>query len=56
MQDTGLFKDYTLQSALDKLDVIECFESLGQKLIVGEVLEKQQKLYTAMDVPSPTSL
>ena len=56
MQDTGLFKDYTLQSVLDKLDVIECFESPGQKLLIGEILEKQQKLYTAMDVPSPASL
>jgi hypothetical protein len=26
MQDNDLFKTYTLQSALDKLDVIECFE------------------------------
>ena len=30
MHDSGLFKDYTLQGALDKLDVIECFESPGQ--------------------------
>ena len=40
MQEENLFKKYTLQSALDKLDVIECFEVSGQKLRVGEVLEK----------------
>jgi hypothetical protein len=32
MQETDLFKSYTLQGALDKLDVIECFEAPGQKL------------------------
>ena len=25
MQDNNLFKDYTMQQVLDKLDVIECF-------------------------------
>jgi len=44
IQDSGLFKDYTLQSALDKLDVIECFESPGQKPVVGEILEKQRNI------------
>jgi len=56
MQDSWLFKDHTLQSALDNLDVIECFESPGQKLLVGEILEKQQEIYKVMDVPPPTSL
>ena len=56
MQDSGLFKEYTLQSALDKLDVIECFESPRQKPVVGEILEKQRDIYTALDVPPPSSL
>ncbi|MDD3514054.1 MAG: transposase, partial [Synergistaceae bacterium] len=56
MQDSGLFKDYTLQGLLDKLDVIECFESPGQKPVVGEILEKQRNIYTALDVPPPGSL
>ena len=43
MQETELFNSYTLQSALDKLDVIECFEEPGQKLRVGDILEKQSK-------------
>lgn len=56
MQDTDLFKNYTLQSALDKLDVIECFEAPGQKLRVGELLEKQKEIYMALGVDPPASL
>jgi hypothetical protein len=56
MQEAGLFKDYTLQSALDKLDVIECFEHPGQRLLVGEILEKRRKIHEAMDVQPPASL
>jgi transposase len=56
MQDTDLFKNYTMQSALDKLDVIECFEVPGQELRVGEVLEKQKKIYISLGVDPPSSL
>ncbi len=42
--------------ALDKLDVIECFESPGKELRVGEVLEKQKQIYAALGVLPPTSL
>jgi hypothetical protein len=43
MIEKGLYKDYTLQQVLDKLDVIECFESDGKKRDGGEKQEKQQK-------------
>ena len=56
MQEQHLFKKYTLQSALDQLDVIECFEAPTQKLRTGEVLEKQKVLYNALGVTPPTSL
>ena len=56
MQDTELFKYYTLQSALDKLDVIECFETPGQRLRVGELLEKQKEIDACLGVDLPTSL
>lgn len=56
MQDTDLFKKYTMQSALDKLDVIECFEVPGQKLRVGELLEKQKEIYISLGVDPPSSL
>jgi len=54
MQETELFKNYTLQSALDKLDVIECFEAPGQKLRVGELLEKQKEIYINLGATPPS--
>lgn len=56
MQDSDLFKKYTLQGALDKLDVIECFEVPGKKLRVGEMLEKQKEIYQALGIDPPVSL
>ncbi len=56
MQNTGLFKSYTLQGALDKLDVIECFEEPGHKPRIGELLEKQKGIYDSLGVPPPSSL
>jgi transposase len=56
MQVNNLFKDYTVGSLLDKLDVIECFEQPGKKLRVGEILEKQKELYQQMGVNPPGSL
>ena len=54
MQTHNLYKDYTLQTLLDKLDVIECFEYPGKKARVGEVLQKQKELYKAMGVEVPS--
>lgn len=51
MQDTGIFQNYTIQSLLDKLDIIECFENLGYDLRVGEVLTKQ--IYEALGISPP---
>ena len=56
MQDTGLFKQYTLQGVLDQLDLIECFEVPGSRLQVGEILEKQKAIYQSLGVPPPSSL
>ena len=53
MQDNNLFKDYTMQQVLDKLDVIECFENPGDKLRVGEVLSRQHQLYLDLGVNPP---
>lgn len=44
MQEQGLYKDYTVQQLLDKLDVIECFSYPGHELRIGEVLDKQKSL------------
>ncbi len=56
MQETDLFKSYTLQGVLDKIDVIECFEEPGRKLRIGELLEKQKEIYKNLGVAPPTSL
>lgn len=56
MQEKSLFKDYTLQGVIDKLDIIECFEHPGHALRVGEILEKQKQLYVDLGVAPPSSL
>lgn len=56
MQDTKLFGKHTIQSLLDQMDIIECFESPGQQLRVGEMLEKQKELYRCLGVEPPASL
>ena len=56
MQDTGLYKDYTMTSLLDKLDVIECFLSPKRKLRVGEILQKQLDIFNCLDIIPPPSL
>lgn len=56
MQDEGLFKTYTMGTLLDKLDVIECFEQKGHKIRIGEILQKQKDIYTALGVEPPDSL
>lgn len=56
MQEQKLYKDYSMQQLLDKLDVIECFSYPGHKLRVGEVLERQKELYNKLGVEPPVSL
>jgi transposase len=56
MQEQKLYKDYSMQQLLDKLDVIECFSYPGHKLRVGEVLEWQKELYIKLGVETPVSL
>lgn len=53
MQIKNLYKDYTLQTLLDKIDVIECFEYPNTKLRVGEILEKQKDIFKAMEIDIP---
>jgi transposase len=56
MRDKHLYKDYTMASLLDKLDVIECFETPGRRLQIGEILKYQHDLYSALGVAAPASL
>jgi transposase len=56
MQNAHLYKDYTMASLLDKLDIIECLEVSNKRLQIGEILEKQKELYSAFGFPPPSSL
>jgi transposase len=53
MQEAELFKKYTISTLLDKLDVIECFEYFELPMKVGEITEKQRKLYEALKIDPP---
>jgi len=53
MQVNALYKKYTTQSLLDKLDVIECFKHPNKKLCIGEILEEQKYIYKALGVDKP---
>jgi len=53
MHTKKMYKDYTMQEVLDKLDIIECFEYEGKELRVGEILEKQKQIYQDMNVTIP---
>ena len=55
MKETGLYINYTMQSLLDKLDVLECFEDANHSLRIGEMLVKQAGIYEALGVEAPTS-
>ena len=56
MQESNLFKDYTMQEVLDEFDIIECFELPGRHLQVGETTKRQMELYTKLGVIPPASL
>lgn len=56
MQDNNIFKDYTIQTLLDKLDLIEYFKYKNSKLQVGEIHQKQKDIYTKMGIEIPVSL
>lgn len=55
MKEADLYKSYTMQQLLDKLDVLECFEDKDRKLRIGELLSKQTEIYEALGVALPTS-
>ncbi len=54
MREKNLYKNYTMQSLLDELDVIERFEQPGRKHHIGEMTKKQRELYSCLDVGAPS--
>ncbi len=55
MKETDLYKSYTMQQLLDKLDVLECYEDENRTLRIGEMLNKQAEIYETLGVTPPTS-
>jgi len=53
MNDHDLFKEYTMQELLDELDLIERFEQPGRKHRIGEMTERQVKLYRSLGIDPP---
>jgi transposase len=56
MHDNNLYQNYTMQSLIDSLDVIERYEYDGQRYHCSEITKKQLGLFTFLGVPPPTTL
>ena len=55
MKEANLYRTYSMQQLLDRLDVLECFEDKGHKLRIGELMTKQADIYEALGATLPTS-
>ena len=56
MRDNNLYQNYTMQSLLDSLDLIERYDYEGQLHHCSEITHKQQNLFFCFGVPLPTTL
>jgi transposase len=56
MRDNNLYQNYTMQSLLDSLDVIERYDIDGKRYHCSEITKKQQDLFSCFGVSSPTTL
>jgi transposase len=56
MSDNNLYQNYTMQTLIDSLDVIERFEYEEQHPYYSEITEKQRKLYANFGAEPPNTL
>jgi transposase len=56
MRDNNLYQNYTMQSLLDSVDVIERYDYDGQRYHCSEITKKQQNLFPCFGVTPPTTL
>jgi transposase len=56
MKDNKLYRNYTMQSLLDSLDVIERYDFEGQRYHCSEITKKQLDIYSCLGVSSPNTL
>jgi len=53
MKSKNLYRNYSIQSLLDELDVIERFDYQGQRARYSEITEKQRQIYEAFGILAP---
>lgn len=46
MKNAQLYRSYTIDQLLDRIDMIECFESPQHSLYLGEILTKQADIFS----------
>jgi transposase len=56
MKKNSLYQNYTMQTLLDSLDVIERYERDGERYHCGEITEKQRELFAAFGAKAPNTL
>ena len=56
MRDNNLYRNYTMQSLFDSLDVIERYDYDNQRYHCSEMTQKQKDLYACFEVPPPATL
>lgn len=55
MREVNLYKTYSMQQLLDRLDILECFENESHRLRIGELTSRLADIYEALGVALPTS-
>lgn len=56
MKKNDLYRNYTMQTLLDELDIIERFDYDGKRLHYSEITKKQEALYAHFNQKSPNML
>jgi transposase len=56
MSENHLYRNYTMQSLLDSLDVIERYDFEGQRFHCSEITQKQLDLYSCFGLSPPITL
>jgi transposase len=56
MKEKGLYDNYSMQTCLDELDIIERFEYPDSQVHYSEITQKQLNLLAAFEAPLPNTL
>ena len=56
MRERGLYRNYTMQTLLDELDVIERYQYSASKVHYSEMTKKQLEIFAAFNLPLPNTL